>query len=115
MGVEDLEKGADITVGHTTWGPYALMTRVYKYYNIPLNEKNTVATEWSVPSWPGVIAQSYDLYGMYKGRVPASSSDLERRGEEVKIATMRYLVAHRLARSAKEWVELAAKNNGWGA
>lgn len=31
------------------------------------------------------------------------------------MSTMRYLVAHRLARSAKEWVELAAKNNGWGA
>lgn len=49
------EGSGDLLVGHTTWADYATMTRIFKYYTIPLEDAETMATTLIMSSYPGTV------------------------------------------------------------
>ena len=59
---------SDLFIGHTTWGDYSKMSRVYKYYrfDLPLSISVARADGFSV-SYPGCVSSTDDFYMMDNG------------------------------------------------
>lgn len=70
------EGNGDLIVGHTTWADYSTMTRVFKYYSIPLPNSESMLTTVAMSSYPGTIT-SGDNYFMSDSGIVLTDTSLE--------------------------------------
>jgi len=112
----------DLLVGHTTWGDYATMTRIYKYYHFSLPGSHTSATVMGFSSYPGCISSTDDFYQLNSGLVVMDTSleilnmNLYNRVAEFPVNShvpdfMHIMVANRMATSASHWTVLQSERN----
>jgi len=116
----------DLLVGHTTWGDYASMTRIYKYYHFKLPGAYTKSSVIGFSSYPGCISSTDDFYTLDSGLVVMDTSleilnmDLYNRVAEFPVNNhvpdfMHIMVANRMASSAPHWAVLfTERNSGTG-
>lgn len=119
-------EGRDLMVGHTTWGDYTKMTRIFKYYNFDLSGAHTKAKTIGFSSYPGCISSTDDFYLMDNGLVVMDTS-LEVLNRELYNRVpdfpsnahvpdfMHVMTSNRMAASAPHWASLfSEKNSGIG-
>lgn len=116
----------DLLVGHTTWGDYASMTRIFKYYHFELPGAYTKSTVIGFSSYPGCISSTDDFYILDSGLTVMDTSleilnmDLYNRVAEFPVNShvpdfMHIMVANRMASSAPHWSVLyTERNSGTG-
>lgn len=116
----------DLLIGHTTWGDYATMTRVFKYYHFMLPGAYTKTNVIGFSSYPGCISSTDDFYILDSGLVVMDTSleilnmDLYNRVAEFPVNShvpdfMHLMVANRMASSAPHWgVLFSERNSGTG-
>mmetsp|Transcript_110145 Transcript_110145/g.306917 ORF Transcript_110145/g.306917 Transcript_110145/m.306917 type:complete len:717 (+) Transcript_110145:193-2343(+) len=107
----------DLMVGHTTFSDYSEMTRIFKYYDLPLG--SSVVQRMGFSSYPGVAGSTDDYYLLDSGLVVTETTismltdepydRLENNGERVP-DFMRIMLANRLAKTAHEWAELMRRS-----
>jgi len=107
----------DLMVGHTTFSDYSEMTRVFKYYDLPLGPD--VVRRMGFSSYPGVAGSTDDYYLLDSGLVITETTlsmlsdepydKLDNNNERVP-DFMRIMLANRLARTGQDWVELMRKS-----
>jgi len=115
--VKVAEGNKDLLVGHTTWGDYSSMIRIFKYYRFPLTGADTMSTSIAMSSYPGVISSTDDFFAMSNDMVVMETS-IEVLDPEVN-ARMPYFPArpripgfvhlmatNRLAKNARHWAKL---------
>uniref|UniRef100_A0A7S0YAD9 Phospholipase B-like n=1 Tax=Polytomella parva TaxID=51329 RepID=A0A7S0YAD9_9CHLO len=109
----DLE---DILIGHSTWGAYATMLRIYKHYDFAL--QGALNGHSSFASYPGLIGSNDDWYVLGSGLVVTSTShDLHNASlvDEIEINAAlswhRVLAANLLAGSGSQWTFWASFQN----
>jgi len=113
---------SDLYIGHTTWDDYARMTRIYKYYNFPLEGSETMARKISFSSYPGLISSTDDFYIMGSGLTVMTTSleslqlapwdkvnDFPLKPHIPNFAHL--MITNRLAKNAPHWVRLFASTN----
>jgi hypothetical protein len=103
---------SDIFVGHTTFSDYSEMNRIFKHYDIPLTGVSSQRMSFS--SYPGVMGSTDDYYIMDTGLVVTETTvsmlsdeafdKLDDNGTSVP-DYMRIMLASRLARTGKDWVD----------
>jgi len=64
----------DLLVGHTTWSDYSTMTRIWKYYTIPLQGSETMANTLVMSSYPGTITSGDNFFMADSGLVLTDTS-----------------------------------------
>jgi len=112
----------DLLVGHTTWGDYATMTRIYKYYHFKLPGSYTRSDTIGFSSYPGCISSTDDFYQLNAGLVVMDTSleilnmNIYNRVAEFPVNThvpdfMHIMVANRMASSAPHWAVLMSERN----
>eukprot|EP00397_Hematodinium_sp_SG-2012_P020664 GEMP01021305.1.p1 GENE.GEMP01021305.1~~GEMP01021305.1.p1 ORF type:complete len:654 (+),score=169.78 GEMP01021305.1:147-2108(+) len=119
------EGNADLFVGHTTWGDFSEMTRIFKYYNFPLLGAETAANLIAMSSYPGMISSGDEWYMMGSGLVVMDTTleildpSLYDKVQDFPVNAhipnfIHIMVCNRLARSASHWAELfeTAVNTG---
>ncbi|CAD7928377.1 unnamed protein product [Amoebophrya sp. A120] len=108
----------DLLVGHTTWDDYAKMTRVFKYYDFPL-DRWTASSVVGMSSYPGCVSSTDEFYLLSAGIVLGDTS-LEVLNAEVydripegpKLPSFFHVMAaNRMARTAGHWAALLTENN----
>lgn len=116
----------DLLVGHTTWGDYASMTRIFKYYHFKLPGSYAKSEVIGFSSYPGCISSTDDYYVLDSGLVVMDTSleilnmDLYNRIAEFPVNAhvpdfMHIMVANRMASSAPHWASLyTERNSGTG-
>jgi len=116
----------DLLVGHTTWGDYGSMTRIFKYYHFNLPGSYQKANVIGMSSYPGCISSTDDFYILDSGLVVMDTSleilnmDLYNRVAEFPVNNhvpdfMHIMVANRMASSAPHWAVLfSERNSGTG-
>ncbi|GLI63793.1 hypothetical protein VaNZ11_006878 [Volvox africanus] len=117
----------DLLMGHVTWWSYASMLRIYKHYNLRLNQLTGLGgqpanTRISFSSYPGQISSADDWYLLGSGLVVTETSldtfDHNRFNASYGCTTasllswQRVLAANLLAVDGPGWGELAAAYNG---
>jgi len=107
----------DLMVGHATFSDYSEMTRIFKYYDLPLGDD--VAQKMGFSSYPGVAGSTDDYYLLDSGLVITETTismltdepyDRLENNEERVPDFMRIMLANRLAKTAPEWAELMKKS-----
>jgi hypothetical protein len=107
----------DIMVGHTTFSDYSEMTRIFKYYDFPLEEDSVRRMGFS--SYPGVAGSTDDYYLLDSGIVITETTISMLTDEPYdKIDTrpsvpdfMRIMISNRLAKTAVDWAELMKQSS----
>mmetsp|Transcript_161013 Transcript_161013/g.283761 ORF Transcript_161013/g.283761 Transcript_161013/m.283761 type:complete len:689 (+) Transcript_161013:103-2169(+) len=107
----------DLMVGHTTFSDYAEMTRIFKYYDFPLGDN--VVQKMGFSSYPGVAGSTDDYYLLDSGLVVTETTismltdepydKLDDNGTMVP-DFMRIMIANRLAKTGKDWVDVMKKS-----
>jgi hypothetical protein len=102
----------DLLVGHTTFSDYSEMTRVFKYYDLPL--EGSAVRRMGFSSYPGVAGSTDDYYLLDSGLVVTETTvsmltdeaydKLDDSGSKVP-DFMRIMLANRLAKSGDQWSE----------
>jgi hypothetical protein len=113
----------DLFVGHTTWGDYGKMTRIFKYYHFDLAGANTKAKLVGFSSYPGCISSTDSFYMLNSGLVVMDTSleilnanvyDRVSKNNHVP-DFMHIMAANRMASSAAHWAVLFSEvNSGTG-
>jgi hypothetical protein len=109
-------------VGHTTWGDYAKMTRIFKYYHFDLPGAHTKAKTMGFSSYPGCISSTDDFYMLDSGLVIMDTSleilnaDMYNRVAEFPANAqvpdfMHVMTSNRMASSASHWAALFSEKN----
>jgi len=112
----------DLMVGHTTWGDYAKMTRIFKYYHFELPGAFTKAKVIGFSSYPGCISSTDDFYELDSGLVVMDTSleilntDMYNRVADFPANAhvpdfMHVMTANRMASSAPHWAALFSEKN----
>jgi len=113
-----LTSGAkDLMVGHTTWGDYSSMTRMFKYYKFGLPDSNTMASVVGFSSYPGCISSTDNYYILNSGITAMDTSlevlDPKLYDEAAKTAAapdvptfLHVMAINRIAQSAGHWSEM---------
>lgn len=112
----------DILVGHTTWDDYSKMTRVFKYYNFPLDGAATMATKIGFSSYPGAVTSTDDYYIMSSGlTVMDTSIEILNPALYDKVTDFRQsphipnfvhlMTTNRMAKNAAHWSRLFSTQN----
>jgi len=116
------EGNADLMIGHTTWDDYSRMTRIFKYYNIPLEHAGTMAQNIAFSSYPGVISSTDDFYLMSSG-LAAMETSIELMNPFIWDKVQEFaarphipnfahvMITNRLAKTAVHYVRLLATQN----
>merc|ERR1719240_2105034 len=116
------ENNADLYVGHTTWADYSTMTRIYKYYHLPLPGAESMVTLLSMSSYPGTI-HSGDTYIMADSGLVITETQLELidffKYDNVKDFPfnahlpnwVHLLITTRLASTGAEWAKIWSTQN----
>jgi len=107
----------DIFVGHTTFSDYSEMNRIFKYYDFPLG--GSAARKMGFSSYPGVAGSTDDYYLMDTGIVVTETTismlsdepydKLDDNGTFIP-DYMRIMIANRLAKTGKEWVDVMQRS-----
>merc|ERR550537_777309 len=109
-------------VAHTTWADYSTMTRIYKFYSLPLPNSETMATTISMSSYPGTVT-SGDNFFMADSGLTLTDTSLEMVNpfgfDGVKDFPfnahipnfMHILISLRLAKNAADFAEHYEKQN----
>lgn len=119
---------SDILFGHTTWSDYSFMVRMFKTFNFAFQNPSVVAHQVIMSAYPGVLTSTDDFYitdsklfvtettntimddSLYNGNIKPVGSVM---------SWQRAMAATRMAKSAKEWVDLfglfnsGTYNNQW--
>lgn len=118
----------DLLAGHTTWGDYTSMTRVFKYYNFPLKGAKhwQMATNVGFSSYPGLISSGDEWYLLSSGLLVMDTS-IEVMNEDIWVDVVDFTVSdvktlpnfmhiqivNRIAKTPMHWVDLfTSKNSG---
>jgi len=114
----------DLYVGHTTWADYSTMTRIWKYYTLPLPNSESMTTTLAMSSYPGIIT-SGDNYFMADSGLVITDTSLEMVNifgyDPVKDFPfnphlpnfMHVIITTRLAKSAVDWADhFQSQNTG---
>eukprot|EP00451_Oxyrrhis_marina_P009659 CAMPEP_0204320460 /NCGR_PEP_ID=MMETSP0469-20131031/7653_1 /ASSEMBLY_ACC=CAM_ASM_000384 /TAXON_ID=2969 /ORGANISM="Oxyrrhis marina" /LENGTH=672 /DNA_ID=CAMNT_0051301725 /DNA_START=27 /DNA_END=2045 /DNA_ORIENTATION=- len=105
----------DLFVAHATWSPYSDMTRIWKYYNFPLNDAGVAAKNVGFSSYPSAISSTDDYYLCSSGVVITETTlsllkdspyDKVNDGPTTVPDFFRVMIANRLAGSSEDWVNL---------
>lgn len=116
------EGNKDLFIGHTTWDDYSKMTRIFKYYNVPLEHAGTMASNIAFSSYPGVISSTDDFYLMNSG-LAAMDTSIELMNPFIwdkvqEFATHPHIpnfahimITNRLAKTAVHYVRMLATQN----
>jgi len=116
------ENNADLYVGHTTWADYSTMTRIYKYYHLPLPGAESMVTMLAMSSYPGTI-HSGDTYIMADSGLVITETQLELidffKYDNVKDFPfnahlpnwVHLLITTRLASTGAEWAKIWSTQN----
>jgi len=112
----------DVFVGHTTWDDYSKMTRVFKYYNFPLDGGGTMASKIAFSSYPGCISSTDDYYVMSSGLTVMDTSieilnpfiwdkvqDFPGKAHIPNF--MHIMITNRLAKNGAHWTRLMETQN----
>mmetsp|Transcript_46874 Transcript_46874/g.111578 ORF Transcript_46874/g.111578 Transcript_46874/m.111578 type:complete len:614 (+) Transcript_46874:155-1996(+) len=113
---------SDVLVGHTTWGDYSTMIRIFKYYKFPLSGSGTMASEIAFSSYPGVVSSLDSFYTMDTGLVVMDTSlpildearwaDIMDFPANPHIPNFIHIMAtNRLARSGGHWAQMMSSMN----
>jgi len=107
----------DLMVGHTTFSDYSEMNRIFKFYDLPLDDGCVQKMGFS--SYPGVAGSTDDYYVMDTGLVVTETTismltdepydRLEDNSAKVP-DFMRIMIANRLAKTGQEWTEWMHKS-----
>jgi len=107
----------DLMIGHTTFSDFSEMTRIFKYYDLPL--EGSPVRRMGFSSYPGVVGSTDDYYLMDSGLTVTETTismlsdeaydKLDDKGDPVP-DFMRIMMASRLANTGKEWAELMQKS-----
>jgi hypothetical protein len=110
----------DLLVGHATWNDYSSMTRVFKFYDLPLGGEalsGTMTRVIAMSSYPGLISSGDDYYVMDSGLVVADTSleilnpALYDKVQDFPLqphvpAFMHLMAVNRLAKTGADWAQL---------
>lgn len=116
----------DLLCGHTTWGDYTSMLRIFKYYDFWIYGAPTMAKNIGFSSYPGCISSTDEWYIMDSGLLVMDTS-IEVIDDDIYVDVVDFTVydvktlpnfmhlqiVNRLAKTPEHWVELfSAKNSG---
>jgi len=109
------EGGQDLMVGHTTFSDYSEMSRIFKYYDMPLGGN---VRRMGFSSYPGVAGSTDDYYLLDSGLVITETTismltdePYDKLDDHTGVPDfMRIMISNRLAREGKDWVELMQKS-----
>lgn len=115
---------ADLYTSHVTWNSYQSMLRIQKMYvmnfkTAPGSEHVIPGRKMSLTSYPAFVQSTDDFYIISSGLVTAETTignsnrtlfeNVKPVGQILEYA--RAMIANRLAKDGKEWVELFRKHN----
>mmetsp|Transcript_15841 Transcript_15841/g.28893 ORF Transcript_15841/g.28893 Transcript_15841/m.28893 type:complete len:682 (+) Transcript_15841:71-2116(+) len=113
------EHNQDLFVGHATFSDYSEMTRIFKFYDLPLGDG--VVRRMGFSSYPGVAGSTDDYYVLDSGLVVTETTismltdepyDKLQSDPAVEIPDfMRIMVANRLAQTGSDWADLMRKSS----
>lgn len=107
----------DLMVGHATFSDYSEMTRIFKYYDLPLGAN--VVRRMGFSSYPGVAGSTDDYYLLDSGLVVTETTismltdepyDKLESNDEMVPDFMRIMLANRLAKTSHEWADLMRRS-----
>eukprot|EP01113_Clastostelium_recurvatum_P033533 TRINITY_DN443_c0_g1_i1.p1 TRINITY_DN443_c0_g1~~TRINITY_DN443_c0_g1_i1.p1 ORF type:complete len:558 (-),score=91.19 TRINITY_DN443_c0_g1_i1:82-1719(-) len=115
----------ELTTGHTTWGSYYTMNRIWKTYNLHI--KGSASAGMSFSGYPGMLASDDDYIMMHEQQlvVTETTNDIINMTlyKLVKPQTVMYwlraIISCRMASSGEEWVSFfslfnsGTYNNQW--
>ncbi|XP_065837350.1 phospholipase B-like 1 [Oscarella lobularis] len=108
----------DIVFGHTTWFSFSIMLRIYKHYDLNLQDPATASKGVSFSSYPGCLVSLDDFYIMSSGIIMLQTTnnmwnhslyDLVK--PQSLLAWHRVKVANTMASTSQMWAEIVAKYN----
>jgi len=109
---------SDLYFGHTTWGNYAEMARIFKEYNTHFSTILVKAQTVSFSSYPGTLGSIDDFYvtsaklGVMETTNPIFNNDLYNLiVPETLCYWHRVQVANRMTDNGKDWTEIYSKYN----
>jgi hypothetical protein len=113
----------DILVGHTTWGDYSKMTRIFKYYNFSLPDDWGAMAVSGFSSYPGCVSSTDNFFILENGLVvmDAPFEVLDPNAYDAMPAStvqvpnfLHVMVVNRLATSGSHWASLYAAGSHTG-
>ncbi|OLP85098.1 putative phospholipase B-like 2 [Symbiodinium microadriaticum] len=113
---------SDLFIGHTTWGDYSKMSRVYKYYrfDLPLSFQSHEMMGFS--SYPGCVSSTDDFYMMDNG-LAVMDTTLEVLNQKLYSRVMddpdrprlpkflHVMAVNRVAKTGTQWTSMMAEEN----
>lgn len=118
------DSNADLLIGHNTWGDYAQMLRIFKYYSFPLKGSDTMATTIAMSGYPGIISSMDDYYQLDSGLAVMDTTleimdlfiwdkviDFSILGSAAIPNFMHIMVTNRMAKTPQHWVDLMKIQN----
>ena len=113
---------SDLFIGHTTWGDYSKMSRVYKYYrfDLPLSFQSHELMGFS--SYPGCVSSTDDFYMMDNG-LAVMDTTLEVLNPKLYSRVMddpgrprlpkflHVMAVNRVAKTGMQWTSMMAEEN----
>ncbi|CAE7314589.1 PLBD2 [Symbiodinium microadriaticum] len=113
---------SDLFIGHTTWGDYSKMSRVYKYYrfDLPLSFQSHELMGFS--SYPGCVSSTDDFYMMDNGLAvmdttlevlnPKLYSRVMDDPDRPRLPKFLHVMAvNRVAKTGTQWTSMMAEQN----
>lgn len=112
------EGNQELMMGHTTWGHYSTMLRVFKRYTL-FSGSNVAADTVQFSSYPGVLDSNDDFYTMSPSMLAVTETTLDvynpylydQNSPQSVLTWQRVIVANRLANNGSEWVSLFGRQN----
>eukprot|EP00118_Oscarella_pearsei_P006261 m.28417 g.28417 ORF g.28417 m.28417 type:complete len:338 (+) comp30760_c0_seq3:508-1521(+) len=108
----------DILVSHSTWFSYSLMLRIYKHYDINLQDPAAAAKGVSFSSYPGCLVSLDDFYIMTSGLVMLQTTNglwndslYDLVTPHSLLAWHRVKVANTMADTSQMWTDIVSKFN----
>jgi len=109
---------SELYAGHTTWSQYFTMLRVYKSYTFPFAASNTNARTTLFSSYPACLSSIDDFYQLSTKLVVMETTNGLLNNKLYVYVTptnvlswVRIIVANRMARDGKEWVQIFSNYN----
>lgn len=113
------QNSSDLLVGHATFSDYSEMTRIFKFYDLPLGDESVRRMGFS--SYPGVVGSTDDYYLLDSGLLVTETTismltdepydQINDNSSGALPDFMRIMLANRLARTGAEWVDLMSKSS----
>eukprot|EP01104_Vermistella_antarctica_P009221 TRINITY_DN2354_c2_g1_i1.p1 TRINITY_DN2354_c2_g1~~TRINITY_DN2354_c2_g1_i1.p1 ORF type:complete len:603 (-),score=165.15 TRINITY_DN2354_c2_g1_i1:6-1736(-) len=108
----------EVFMGHTSWFAYGATTRIFKYYNFPLNAPSTVSPLVAFSSYPATLGSFDDFYMTSYGLTVIETSLSIFNNSIYSVLTpesvlyaYRVILANRMSSSAPDWVENFSRYN----